>query len=159
MTERQADLCVIGAGPGGYVAAIKAAQLGLKTIVVERDELGGVCLNRGCIPTKAMLRSANLFETFKQAAEFGILADNVRVDFGQVIARRDKIVKQLTGGVGTLLQSNGIELVRGHPARPRPGPCDWRPGRGDPGQERYPGDRLGASQAADPRRRRSRRNR
>ena len=113
MTERQADLCVIGAGPGGYVAAIKAAQLGLKTIVVERDELGGVCLNRGCIPTKAMLRSANLFETFKQAADFGILADNVRVDFGQVIARRDKIVKQLTGGVGTLLQSNGIELVRG----------------------------------------------
>jgi dihydrolipoamide dehydrogenase len=113
LTERQADLCVIGAGPGGYVAAIKAAQLGLKTVVVERDELGGVCLNRGCIPTKAMLRSANLFETFKHGADFGILADNVRIDFGQVIARRDKIVKQLTGGVGTLLQSNGIELVRG----------------------------------------------
>ena len=72
MSEQDADLCVIGAGPGGYVAAIKAAQLGMKTILVERWALGGVCLNVGCIPTKAMLRSANLFDTFKESARFGI---------------------------------------------------------------------------------------
>ena len=113
MSDREAQVCVIGAGPGGYVAAIKAAQLGLKTVVVERWALGGVCLNTGCIPTKAMLRSANLFDSFKHAEEFGIQADNVRVDFGQVLKFRDKVVKQLTGGVGALLQSQGVEVVRG----------------------------------------------
>jgi dihydrolipoamide dehydrogenase len=113
LSDREVDLCVVGAGPGGYVAAIKAAQLGLKTTVVERDVVGGVCLNRGCIPTKAMLRSANLLETVKHSAQFGVLADNVRFDFDQVLAFRDKVVRGLTGGVSALLQSQGVELVAG----------------------------------------------
>jgi dihydrolipoamide dehydrogenase len=111
--DEQLDLMVIGAGPGGYVAAIRAAQLGMRTAVVERDELGGVCLNRGCIPTKAMLRSADLFTTMQHAADYGILAENVRLDFEAVVKRRDKVVKQLTGGVGSLLQANGVSVVRG----------------------------------------------
>ena len=113
LSDREVDLCVIGAGPGGYVAAIKAAQLGLKTAVVERDVVGGVCLNRGCIPTKAMLRSANLLETFNNSAQFGVLADNVRYDYAQVLAFRDKVVRGLTGGVSALLQSQGVEVVAG----------------------------------------------
>jgi dihydrolipoamide dehydrogenase len=113
LTEREADLCVIGAGPGGYVAAIKAAQVGLKTVVVERDALGGVCLNLGCIPTKAMLRTAALYDTLREGEEYGILADNVRLDYGRVLERRDKVVKSLTGGVGSLLQSQGVEVVKG----------------------------------------------
>lgn len=113
MSDREAQVCVIGSGPGGYVAAIKAAQLGLTTVVAERWALGGVCLNTGCIPTKAMLRSANLFETIKHAEQFGIHVDNPRVDFGEVLKFRDKVVKQNTDGVGLLLQSWGVEVVRG----------------------------------------------
>jgi dihydrolipoamide dehydrogenase len=113
LSDREADLCVIGAGPGGYVAAIKAAQLGLKTVVVERDQLGGVCLNVGCIPTKAMLRSAALYDILKEGKEYGIQADNLRLDYGQVLKRRDKVVKTLTGGVGGLLQSQGVEVLKG----------------------------------------------
>ena len=111
--EHDVDVCIIGTGPGGYVAAIRAAQLGLKVAVVEREDLGGVCLNRGCIPTKAMLRSAELMETIQHAADFGILVDNVRLDFAKVNARRDKVVKQLVGGIGGLLQSQGVQVVKG----------------------------------------------
>jgi dihydrolipoamide dehydrogenase len=107
------DLLVIGAGPGGYVAAIRAAQLGMRTAVVERDVVGGVCLNRGCIPTKAMLRSADLFSTLQHSGDYGILADNVRLDYEAVVRRRDKVVKQLTGGVGSLLQSNNVTVIKG----------------------------------------------
>ena len=107
------DLCVIGTGPGGYIAAVRAAQLGLKTAVVEREEIGGICLNRGCIPTKAMLRSAEVMQTMQHSADYGILADNVRLDFAKVLDRRDKVVKQLTGGVGSLFKSYGIQVVRG----------------------------------------------
>ena len=81
------DLIVIGSGPGGYVAAIRASQLGLKTAVVERESLGGICLNWGCIPTKALLKSAEIFESFKHAKDFGLLADNVRADFPAVMAQ------------------------------------------------------------------------
>lgn len=111
--DRQVDVCVIGAGPGGYVAAVRAAQLGLKVALVERDELGGVCLNRGCIPTKAMLRSADVLTTLKHAADYGVVAENVRVDFGAVLARKDKVVKQLVQGVGGLVRSYGVDVVRG----------------------------------------------
>ncbi len=111
--EHDVDVCVIGTGPGGYVAAIRGAQLGLKVAVVEREELGGVCLNRGCIPTKAMLRSADLLTTFMHSADFGILAENVRVDYAKVLARKDKVVKQLVGGVASLLESNGVQVIRG----------------------------------------------
>jgi len=113
LVEHEVDVCVIGTGPGGYVAAIRGAQLGLKVAVVEREELGGVCLNRGCIPTKAMLRSADLLTTFMHSADFGILAENVRVDYAKVLARKDKVVKQLVGGVASLLESNGVQVIRG----------------------------------------------
>ena len=112
--EHDVDVCIIGTGPGGYIAAVRAAQLGMKVAAVEREELGGVCLNRGCIPTKAMLRSAEVLATMRHSADFGILADNVTVDFPKVLAHRDKVVKQLTTGVGGLLKSYGVEVVRGN---------------------------------------------
>jgi dihydrolipoamide dehydrogenase len=108
------DLLVIGGGPGGYVAAIRAAQRGLKVCVVEKERPGGVCLNWGCIPTKAMLRSAEVFQTLTTAAEFGVHADNVRYDFGAVRQRKDAIVKELTDGVAGLLKANGVTIVEGH---------------------------------------------
>ncbi len=111
--DHDVDVCVIGGGPGGYVAAIRAAQLGMKVAVVERDTLGGVCVARGCIPTKAMLRSADLLMTANRLADFGILVDNPRVDFGKVLAFRDKVVKQNVDGIGTLFKSWGIESFSG----------------------------------------------
>ena len=107
------DLCVIGTGPGGYIAAVRAAQLGMKVAVVEREELGGICLNRGCIPTKAMLRSAEVLHLAEHANEYGVLAENVSFDFEKVVNRREKVVKQLTGGVGSLFKSYGIEVIKG----------------------------------------------
>jgi dihydrolipoamide dehydrogenase len=111
--DDELDLLVIGAGPGGYVAAIRAAQLGMRAAVVERDAVGGVCLNRGCIPTKAMLRTADLFTTMQHAGDYGILADNVRLDYDAVVRRREKVVKQLTGGVSSLLQGNNVPVING----------------------------------------------
>ena len=86
------DVAIIGAGPGGYVAAIRAGQLGLKTVVVERDELGGICLNWGCIPSKALLRNAEVLNLFRRAEEFGVSFDNLRYDFGVAIDRSRKVV-------------------------------------------------------------------
>ncbi|WP_410875963.1 dihydrolipoyl dehydrogenase [Nocardia sp. A7] len=108
------DLMVIGGGPGGYVAAIRAAQRGLQVCVVEKERPGGVCLNWGCIPTKAMLRSAEVFQTLTTAAEFGVHADNVRYDFAAVRQRKDGIVKELTDGVAGLLKANGVTVIEGH---------------------------------------------
>src|SRR5258705_3218106 len=104
---------VIGTGPGGYVAAIRAAQLGLKTAVVEKDELGGTCLNWGCIPTKAWIVTAHLFEQIKRAKEFGIEVGEPRIRWDWLVERKNKVVKQLTGGVGVLLKGRGVEIVRG----------------------------------------------
>ena len=111
--SRHFDVVVIGTGPGGYVAAIRAAQLGLRTAVVEKDELGGTCLNWGCIPTKAWIVSAHLFEQIKRAREFGIEVGEPRVNWGWLLERKQKVVKQLTGGVKTLLQGRQVEIVRG----------------------------------------------
>jgi dihydrolipoamide dehydrogenase len=108
------DLAVVGGGPGGYVAAIRAAQLGLRTVLVEKERPGGVCLNWGCIPTKAMLRSAEVYETVQHASEFGVLADNVRFDYSAVLKRKDQVVKGLTDGVAGLLRANGVTLIEGH---------------------------------------------
>ncbi|WP_024803428.1 dihydrolipoyl dehydrogenase [Nocardia sp. BMG51109] len=108
------DLLVVGGGPGGYVAAIRAAQRGLSVGLVEKERPGGVCLNWGCIPTKAMLRSAEVFQTVAAAADFGVLVDNVRFDFGAVRQRKDGIVKELTDGVAGLLKANGVTVVEGH---------------------------------------------
>jgi dihydrolipoamide dehydrogenase len=108
------DLAIVGGGPGGYVAAIRAAQLGLRTALVEKERPGGVCLNWGCIPTKAMLRSAEVFETLQRSADYGVLADNIRLDYPAVLKRKDAIVKGLTEGVAGLLKSNGVQVVSGH---------------------------------------------
>jgi dihydrolipoamide dehydrogenase len=110
---RHFDVVVIGTGPGGYVAAIRAAQLGLRTAVVEKDELGGTCLNWGCIPTKAWIVSAHLFEQIKRAKEYGIEVGEPRVNWGWLLERKQKVVKQLTGGVKTLLQGRQVEILRG----------------------------------------------
>ena len=113
MAETSFDLAVIGAGPGGYVAAIRAAQLGLKTAVVERDKVGGICLNWGCIPTKALLRSAELFSLFKRREEFGLLAENVSFDFNKVVKRSREVADRLSKGVDFLLKKNKVTKFDG----------------------------------------------
>src|ERR1700749_3887552 len=104
---------VIGSGPGGYVAALRAAQLGKKTAVVERDKLGGRCLNYACIPAKAVLRSADLLAEINEADEYGLKVSGVEVDFAGVMARREKVVTTLTSGVGSLFKKNGIDVIEG----------------------------------------------
>jgi dihydrolipoamide dehydrogenase len=113
MSETRFDLVVIGAGPGGYVAAIRAAQLGLKTAIIEREHLGGICLNWGCIPTKALLRTSELYHTMKRAAEFGLGADNVRFDLARVVERSRKVAERLSNGVAYLMRKNKITVIDG----------------------------------------------
>src|ERR1700758_4960331 len=108
MAENSFDLIVLGGGPGGYVAAIRAAQLGMKTALVEREHLGGICLNWGCIPTKALLRSAEVYHLMQNAAAFGLKADNVSYDFKKVIERSRKIAGQLSGGIKHLMKKNKV---------------------------------------------------
>jgi dihydrolipoamide dehydrogenase len=108
------DLVVVGGGPGGYPAAIRAAQLGLRTALVEKERPGGVCLNWGCIPTKAMLRSAEVLETMRHSADYGVLADNVRLDWSGVLKRKERVTRSLTDGVASLLRANGVTVVNGH---------------------------------------------
>ena len=113
MTETQFDLIVIGAGPGGYVAAIRAAQLGMKTAIVERDHLGGICLNWGCIPTKALLRTSEIYRLMQNADEFGLRADNIGFDIAKVVARSRKVAEKLSNGVAFLMKKNGIAVIKG----------------------------------------------
>ena len=113
MAETQFDLVVIGGGPGGYVAAIRAAQLGMKAAVVEREHLGGICLNWGCIPTKALLRSSEINHLLRHLDEFGFAADNIRFDLARVVKRSRKIAGQLASGVGHLLRKNKIPVFTG----------------------------------------------
>lgn len=111
--DREYDLVVIGAGPGGYVAAIRAAQLGLKCAVVERDSLGGVCLNWGCIPSKALLRNAEVVSYFRRAEEFGLRFDNFSADFSAAIDRSRKVVDRNVRGVSYLLRKNEVDHLTG----------------------------------------------
>ena len=113
MAETSFDTIVIGSGPGGYVAAIRAAQLGMKTAVVEKDQVGGRCLNYACIPAKAVLRTADVLQEVRDADEFGLKVAEPEVDYAAVMARREKVVKTLTGGVSGLFKKNGVELVEG----------------------------------------------
>ncbi len=110
---RDADVVVIGAGPGGYPAAIRAAQLGGRVVCVENDKLGGTCLNWGCIPTKTMIGSVGALHTLKHAADFGLKADNVGYDFDKLMARKDKVVSTLVGGVGYLFKKHGVKHIEG----------------------------------------------
>src|SRR5437764_8700308 len=114
MADRSFDCVVIGAGPGGYVAAIRAAQLGMKTAVVEKDRVGGRCLNYACIPAKAVLRAADVLTEVEGGAALGIEAKDVSVNFSGVVKHREKVVKTLTGGVAGLFKKNKIELIDGH---------------------------------------------
>src|SRR5207302_1452485 len=113
MPEQAYDCVVIGSGPGGYVAAIRAAQLGMKTAVVEKDRVGGRCLNYACIPAKAVLRAADILSELREAGEFGIKVAEPEVDYPAVAARRDKVISTLTGGVAGLFKKNGVELIEG----------------------------------------------
>ena len=116
MADNGYDCVVIGSGPGGYVAAIRAAQLGMKTAVVEKDRIGGRCLNYACIPAKAVLRAADVMSEVQHAGQFGIEVDGVSVDFSGVAKHRDKVVKTLTGGVGGLMKKNKVDVIEGHAA-------------------------------------------
>src|SRR2546423_14168879 len=109
----QYDVIVVGSGPGGYVAAIRCAQLGLKVACVERAELGGICLNWGCIPTKALLKSAEILDYAHRAKEFGVIVDGARADFPAIIKRSRDISDKISKGVGFLFRKNKIEHVAG----------------------------------------------
>ncbi len=107
------DLAVLGSGPGGYVAAIRAATLGLSVCLIEKESLGGVCLNAGCIPTKSLLRSAHLFQELRHAAAFGISAENIGFDFNLIMQRKEKVVEQLKKGIAYLLRRRWVDIVSG----------------------------------------------
>lgn len=113
MSKTEFDIVVIGGGPGGYVAAIRAAQLGLSTAVVEANHLGGICLNWGCIPTKALLRSSEINHLLHNLGEFGFAADNVRFDLDKVVKRSRKVAGQLSAGVAHLLKKNKVPVFDG----------------------------------------------
>src|SRR5271168_4606145 len=113
MADRTYDCIVIGSGPGGYVAAIRAAQLGKKTAVIEADKIGGRCLNYACIPAKAVLRSADLLSEIRESEEYGLKVSGVEVDYPAVQARREKVVSTLTSGVSGLFKKDGIDLIEG----------------------------------------------
>src|SRR5213078_2174962 len=107
------DCIVIGSGPGGYVTAIRAAQLGMKTAVVEKDKVGGRCLNYACIPAKAVLRTADVLQEIRDAGDFGLKVADPEVDYPAVMERRAKVIKTLTGGVAGLFKKNKIEYIEG----------------------------------------------
>jgi dihydrolipoamide dehydrogenase len=114
MADTSFDIVIIGTGPGGYVGAIRAAQLGIKTAVVEREHLGGICLNWGCIPTKALLRTAEVYETMKHAADYGLKVEGLSYDPKKVIERSRAVARQLNGGVGHLLRKNKVPVFDGY---------------------------------------------
>jgi dihydrolipoamide dehydrogenase len=113
MAGKTYDVAIIGSGPGGYVAAIRAAQLGLSAVVIERENLGGICLNWGCIPTKALLRSSEVFHLMHRAKEFGLKAEGVGYDLDAVVKRSRGVAKQLNSGVGHLLKKNKVAVIMG----------------------------------------------
>lgn len=124
------DVIVVGAGPGGYVAAIRAAQLGLKVVCVERENLGGICLNWGCIPTKALLRSAEVFHLMERAKDFGLSADKFGYDLDAVVGRSRGVAKQLSGGVGHLLKKNKVTVIMGDAVITAPGKVSVKTDKG-----------------------------
>src|SRR5690625_387170 len=109
----ETDTVVVGAGPGGYVAAIRAAQLGQKVTIVEKGDLGGVCLNVGCIPSKALISSSHRFHQAQHSEDMGVVTEGVKLDFSKVQSFKDSVVKKLVGGVEGLLKGNKVEIVKG----------------------------------------------
>src|SRR6202451_4489257 len=121
MADTNFDIIIIGSGPGGYVTAIRAAQLGFKTAIVERAYLGGICLNWGCIPTKALLRSAEIFHYMQHAKDYGLTADNVGYDAAAVVKRSRAVSKRLNDGVGFLMRKNKVSVIWGEATIDAPG--------------------------------------
>ncbi|HWF63976.1 MAG TPA: FAD-dependent oxidoreductase, partial [Rhizomicrobium sp.] len=113
MSDNSFDVIVVGGGPGGYICAIRAAQLGLKTAVVERERLGGICLNWGCIPTKALLRSSEIWHLMHRLPEFGFSAENFKFDIKKIVERSRKVAEQLSNGVGFLMKKHKITVIYG----------------------------------------------
>ena len=130
MASNSYDMIVIGAGPGGYVAAIRGAQLGLKVAIVEREHMGGICLNWGCIPTKAMLRSSEVFHLMHRAKEFGLKAEGIGYDLDAVVKRSRGVAKQLSGGVAHLMKKNKITVVMGEATLPAKGKVSVKTDKG-----------------------------
>ena len=125
------DIIIIGSGPGGYVAAIRAAQLGFKTAIIERAYLGGICLNWGCIPTKALLRSAEIFHYMQHAKDYGLSAENVSYDAAAVVKRSRGVSKRLNDGVGFLMRKNKISVIWGDAVIDAPGKITVRPAKAE----------------------------
>ena len=121
MADTSFDIIIIGSGPGGYVTAIRAAQLGFKTAIVEKQHLGGICLNWGCIPTKALLRSAEIKHYLDHAADYGLRAENVSFDLAAIVKRSRGVAGQLSKGVAHLLKKNKVSVVEGRGRLAGPG--------------------------------------
>ena len=131
MAETRFDVIIIGSGPGGYVTAIRAAQLGFKTAIIEREYLGGICLNWGCIPTKALLRSAEIFRYMQHAKSFGLSAEKVAYDGTAVVKRSRAVAKRLNDGVGFLMRKNKVAVIWGEAALDAPGKVTVRAGKSE----------------------------
>jgi dihydrolipoamide dehydrogenase len=131
MADTNYDIIIIGSGPGGYVTAIRAAQLGFKTAIVEREYLGGICLNWGCIPTKALLRSAEIFHYLQHAKDYGLSAGHVSYDAAAVIKRSRAVAKRLNDGVGFLMKKNKVAVIWGEASIDAPGKVTVKAGRGE----------------------------
>src|SRR6201982_35147 len=121
MSDTSYDVIIIGSGPGGYVCAIRSAQLGFKTAIVERDYLGGICLNWGCIPTKALLRSAEVFHNLQHASAYGLTAEKIGFDARAVVERSRRVASRLNGGVDFLMKKNKIAVIWGEASIEAPG--------------------------------------
>src|ERR1051325_7456039 len=131
MADTSFDILIIGSGPGGYVTAIRAAQLGFKTAIVEKDYLGGISLSWGCIPTKALLRSAEIFHYMQLAKEYGLKADNVGFDPAAVVRRSRGVSKRLNDGVGFLMKKNKVSVIWGDAAIEAPGKITVKPAQAE----------------------------
>jgi dihydrolipoamide dehydrogenase len=114
MADTQYDLAIIGSGPGGYVAAVRASQLKMKVAIIEKGDMGGVCLNIGCIPSKAFLNTAALLDQAREGKRIGFMADNVRLDFAALLGHKERVVKQMSGGVGSLMKKNHVDVFKGY---------------------------------------------
>src|ERR1700751_3115384 len=131
MADRSFDVIIIGSGPGGYVAAIRAAQLGFKTAIIERSYLGGGCLNWGCIPTKALLRSAEIFHYMERAKDYGLSAEKVAYDAAAVVKRSRVVSKRLNDGVGFLMRKNKVAVIWGEAEIETPGKVRVKPAKSE----------------------------
>src|SRR5246127_963785 len=131
MADTSFDVIIIGSGPGGYVTAIRASQLGFKTAIVERDYLGGICLNWGCIPTKALLRSAEIFHYMQHAKDYGLSAEKVGYDAQAVVKRSRAVSKRLNDGVGFLMRKNKVPVIWGEAVIDAPGKVTVKPAQAD----------------------------